>query len=194
MTAALANLRATLAIRSFALPHALPRGRVPTPSLLVRCAASNDSHDDPPQPSSSAPNPDFRGFGQPPFKPMSTADALREGLSTASNAVGRVARATNVVLGTDESEEKWRELDQQVNEYPGQRTFKAIGSGGEDFVASMTAAVAAQVGTVHAECVSRRAKGKWVSVTVGPVWVETPEQVLAIYEAMKDDGRLKFFI
>ena len=83
----------------------------------------------------------------------------------------------------------------QVNEYPGQRTFKAIGSGGDDFVVSMERSVASVVGTVHAECVSHRfsAQGKYVSVTVGPVWVESPEQVLAIYENMKADGRLRFF-
>lgn len=39
----------------------------------------------------------------------------------ASASRGRVARSTNVVLGSDESEEKWRELDSQVNEYPGER-------------------------------------------------------------------------
>lgn len=191
MSAALSSLRATLAARSLALPAALPRGRAPAPAPLLRCAATSGG--EPPEEAQSSSAPDFRGFGPPP-KSMSTADALREGLGAASSAAGRVARATNVILGTDDSEEKWRELDQQVNEYPGQRTFKAIGSGGEDFVASMTAAVAAQVGTVHAECVARRAKGKWISVTVGPVWVETPEQVLAIFEAMKADGRLKFFI
>ena len=78
----------------------------------------------------------------------------------------------------------------------GQRTFKAIGSGGDDFVVAMTACVEAVVGTVHTECVSTRpsATGKWISVTVGPVWVETPEQVLSIYESMKADGRLKFYI
>jgi hypothetical protein len=28
---------------------------------------------------------------------------------------------------------------------------------------------------------------------VGPVWVETPDQMLEIYENMKADGRLRFF-
>lgn len=61
----------------------------------------------------------------------------------------------------------------QVNQYPGQRTFKAIGSGGDDFVASMTQCVATVVGTVHQECVNQRLSsgGKYISVTVGPVWV-----------------------
>lgn len=55
----------------------------------------------------------------------------------------------------------------QVNEYPGQRTFKAIGTGDQDFVAAMTACVSSVVGTVHAECVQHRlsAKGNYISVT-----------------------------
>jgi hypothetical protein len=28
---------------------------------------------------------------------------------------------------------------------------------------------------------------------VGPVWVETPDQMLHIYEKMRADGRLRFF-
>lgn len=107
-----------------------------------------------------------------------------------------MSKATNIVLGDTTSEEKWRELDEQVNEYPGQRTFKAIGSGGEDFVKSMKVIVEDVVGTVHEECVNSRlsAKGNYISVTVGPVWVETPEQVLEIYDRMKADGRMRFYL
>ena len=168
----------------------------PTPLQVRSNANGNTRDDDQPQASSSA--PDFRGFGQASSagKPKSKADALRQSLGTVSNAQGRVAKSTNVVFGTDESEEKWRELDLKVNEYPGQRTFKAIGSGGDDFITSMTACVQNVVGTVHQECVSTRPSsgGKWLSVTIGPVWVETPDQVLEIYNAMKADGRLKFYI
>lgn len=142
-----------------------------------------------------------RGFGRPASskddpRQLSTADALRQSLGDLSEAQGRKPRGTNIVFGTDESEEKWRELDSQVNEYPGQRSFKAIGAGGDDFVIAMTACVESVVGKVHEECVSSRwsAKGNYVSVTVGPVWVENPDQVLAIYNAMKEDGRLKFYI
>jgi putative lipoic acid-binding regulatory protein len=48
---------------------------------------------------------------------------------------------------------------------------------------------------VHKECVSHRfsAGGKYVSVTVS-VWVETPDQVLEIYNKMKEDGRLRYYI
>jgi hypothetical protein len=57
--------------------------------------------------------------------------------------------------------------------------FTAIGTGGDDFKANMMQAVEAVVGTVHVECVSERPSsgGKYVSVRIGPVWVETADQV-----------------
>lgn len=69
--------------------------------------------------------------------------------------------------------------DAQVNKYPGQRTFTAIGSGGDEFRDAMVAAVSSVVGTVHQECVAQRPSsgGQYVSVKIGPVWVTTPEQV-----------------
>lgn len=84
-----------------------------------------------------------------------------------SAAVGRVPSSNNVILDTTNDEDKWRELDAQVNPYPGQRTFKAIGTGDQAFVAAMTECVESVVGTVHAECVSHRAssKGNYTSVT-----------------------------
>lgn len=198
MSVTLTATRATLIARTWGLSQAATsRPRAASSPLFVRCNANNSNRDDD-QPQASSSAPEFRGFGKPPAddKPKSTADALRQTLGGVSDAEGRVARSTNVVLGTDDSEEKWRELDMQVNEYPGQRTFKAIGSGGEDFTIAMTACVENVVGKVHQECVSTRpsSTGKWLSVTIGPVWVETPEQVLEIYNAMKADGRLKFYI
>lgn len=71
----------------------------------------------------------------------------------------------------------------QVNKYPCQRVFNAIGvvgsDGGEGFKAAMTQAVESVVGTVHIECVSQRPSsgGKYISVRIGPVWVENAEQV-----------------
>lgn len=57
--------------------------------------------------------------------------------------------------------------------------FNAIGTGGEEFKANMLKAVEDVVGTVHVECVSERPSsgGKYVSVRIGPVWVETADQV-----------------
>jgi putative lipoic acid-binding regulatory protein len=67
----------------------------------------------------------------------------------------------------------------QVNKYPSQRVFNAIGLGGDGFRANMLAAVEEVVGTVHVECVSQRPSsgGKYVSVRIGPVWVESGDQV-----------------
>jgi putative lipoic acid-binding regulatory protein len=67
----------------------------------------------------------------------------------------------------------------QVNTYPGVRSFTAIGSGGEEFRASMLKSVVDVVGTVHYECISQRASttGKYLSVTVGPVWLVNGDQV-----------------
>ena len=139
-----------------------------------------------------------------------------------SDAQGRLAGGNNIILGASDSEDKWRQLDEQVrrgavgwgatartmrprrhrapraprqvNVYPGTRTFKAIGTGGDDFVQAMERCVSSVVGTVHAECVNTRlsTKGNYVSVTIS-VWIETPDQALAIYELMKQDGRLRFF-
>ncbi|PSC70289.1 alpha-acetolactate decarboxylase [Micractinium conductrix] len=120
-----------------------------------------------------------KGFGRPKQQQQqqqqptaaSAADALQSTLAGLSAATGRVPQGNNVILDTTKDEDKWRELDLQVNEYPGQRTFKAIGTGDQDFVAAMTACVETVVGTVHAECVQQRlsAKGNYISVTVGPV-------------------------
>lgn len=66
-----------------------------------------------------------------------------------------------------------------MNKYPSQRVFTAIGTGGDDFKDNMLKAVEAVVGTVHVECVSERPSsgGKYVSVRIGPVWVEAADQV-----------------
>ncbi|EFN55739.1 hypothetical protein CHLNCDRAFT_134074 [Chlorella variabilis] len=139
----------------------------------------------------------YKGFASRPAqqRKATPADALQNTLAGLSANVGRVPQGTNVILDTTSDEDKWRELDLQVNEYPGQRTFKAIGTGNQDFVVAMTACVEQVVGKVHEECISQRlsAKGNYISVTVGPVWVETPDQMLQIYENMKADGRLRFF-
>lgn len=55
----------------------------------------------------------------------------------------------------------------------------AIGVGGEGFAASMRSAVEGVVGQVREESVSLRpsSAGKYISVTVGPVLVESGDQV-----------------
>ncbi|KAL4436759.1 hypothetical protein ABPG75_003898 [Micractinium tetrahymenae] len=165
--------------------------------LAVRCSsggAGSSGEEEPAQSSDAV----YKGFArQQPQKQQQTsaADALQNTLAGISANVGRVPQGNNVILDTTNDEDKWRELDMQVNEYPGQRTFKAIGTGDQDFVVAMTACVESVVGKVHEECIGQRlsAQKNYISVTIGPVWVETPDQVLQIYENMKADGRLRFF-
>ena len=68
----------------------------------------------------------------------------------------------------------------QVNTYPGHRNFKAIGVGGDAFVQSMTQAVESVMGgPLHEECIQHRpsAKGSYISVTLGPILVQSTDQV-----------------
>eukprot|EP00775_Hariotina_reticulata_P005115 gene5114-5355_t len=94
------------------------------------------------------------------------------------------------------SEAEWRKIDEKVNKYPGQRTFSAIGTGGDDFKASMLAAVESVVGPVHLECVSQRpsTNGKYISIRIGPVWVQNSDQVIQVFKNMRDDSRIKWFM
>jgi putative lipoic acid-binding regulatory protein len=67
----------------------------------------------------------------------------------------------------------------QINKYPAQRTFTAIGSGGEEFAKTMVAAVESVVGGVHMECIAQTPSSgnKYLSVRIGPVWVKNADQV-----------------
>eukprot|EP00197_Chlamydomonas_leiostraca_P015291 CAMPEP_0202859848 /NCGR_PEP_ID=MMETSP1391-20130828/1796_1 /ASSEMBLY_ACC=CAM_ASM_000867 /TAXON_ID=1034604 /ORGANISM="Chlamydomonas leiostraca, Strain SAG 11-49" /LENGTH=172 /DNA_ID=CAMNT_0049538943 /DNA_START=96 /DNA_END=615 /DNA_ORIENTATION=+ len=141
-------------------------------------------------------------------KSQTDSSAVFSSLSQVSKLSGRTngSHGTNMLLASDGSDDTWRKLDKQVNKYPGQREFKAIGfnqaaasaEGGPacSFRDAMVHAVERVVGSVHVECVSERPSrtGTYTSVTVGPVWVENGEQVLAIYNAMREDSRLKYFI
>jgi putative lipoic acid-binding regulatory protein len=116
-------------------------------------------------------------------------------LSGVSNALGRVSNSTNLVMGLSQNESQWRELDAQVHEYPALITFKAIGVGGNDFERAMTQCVESVIGKVHAECINSKlsSKSNYISVSFS-VWVQNQDQKLQIYDKMKEDGRLKFYI
>ena len=113
-----------------------------------------------------------------------------------------LAGAKKLVLGGNDSEEKWRELDEKFNEYPDLRTFKGIGEAGADpglFKRAVVAAVESVVGPVdEAKQVSVRdsSGGKYVSVTVGPVTVNSGDEVVKVYAAMRETAgkMLKFYI
>eukprot|EP00232_Nephroselmis_pyriformis_P015966 CAMPEP_0182884100 /NCGR_PEP_ID=MMETSP0034_2-20130328/18786_1 /TAXON_ID=156128 /ORGANISM="Nephroselmis pyriformis, Strain CCMP717" /LENGTH=200 /DNA_ID=CAMNT_0025017271 /DNA_START=113 /DNA_END=715 /DNA_ORIENTATION=- len=133
-----------------------------------------------------------RGFGKAPTPPESDADALLQSLDVAAKA-GNVERPpdnTTTIMGMDNDEAKWRELDEKVNEYPCLRGFKAIGSGDGSFVGKMVTAVESVVGDVPEDMVRVRpsSKGKYSAVDIGPVMVMNVEQVMSIYAAMKEHG------
>ncbi|CAM8951506.1 unnamed protein product [Rhodiola kirilowii] len=77
------------------------------------------------------------------------------------------------------------------------RGFTAIGTGGDDFVQSMVVAVESVIqqpipeGRITQKVSSR---GKYVSVNIGPVRVLSSEQVQAVYNAMRRDDRMKYFL
>ncbi|CAO2828986.1 unnamed protein product [Amaranthus hypochondriacus] len=127
-------------------------------------------------------------------------EAVLKAISEVSKTEGRVGQTTNVVIGgtvTDDSTNKWLALDQKVNSYPTVRGFTAIGTGGDDFVHSMVIAVESVLqqpipeGRVKQKISSR---GKYVSVNIGPVQVISSEQVQAVYNAMRRDDRMKYFL
>ena len=113
-----------------------------------------------------------------------------------------LAAARKLVLGGNDSEEKWRELDEKFNEYPDLRTFTGIGEAGADpslFKRAVVAAVESVVGPVdEAKQVSVRdsSGGKYVSVTVGPVTVNSGDEVVQVYAAMRETAgnMLKFYL
>ncbi|GLC73650.1 hypothetical protein PLESTF_001404500 [Pleodorina starrii] len=88
----------------------------------------------------------------------------------------------------------WRQVDSKVNKYPCERLFTAVGSGGEDFRASMVQAVEEVVGGPVEVSVRASSGGAYQSVRVGPVTVTSPDQVLMIFTKMREDKRLKFHL
>ncbi|PSS13680.1 Fibrous sheath-interacting protein [Actinidia chinensis var. chinensis] len=127
-------------------------------------------------------------------------EAVLKAISEVSKTEGRVGQTTNVVIGgtvTDDSTNEWVALDQKVNSYPTVRGFTAIGTGGDDFVQAMVVAVESVLqqpipeGRVKHKLSSR---GKYVSVNIGPVQVVSSEQVQAVYNAMRRDDRMKYFL
>ncbi|KAF0934737.1 hypothetical protein E2562_028329, partial [Oryza meyeriana var. granulata] len=119
-----------------------------------------------------------------------------------ASSKGRVAQTTNVVMGgtvTDDATDEWLVLDlgYVVNSYPTVRGFTAIGTGGDDFVQSMVIAVESVLQEqIPKAQISQKvsSKGKYISVKIGPIRVVSSEQVQAVYNAMKKDERMKFFL
>jgi len=139
-----------------------------------------------------------KGFGKPDIN--SETDVLINTMDTLSKATGRDMKTKNLVLGLDDADGAWERIDAKVNEYPCQRKFQAIGSGGDeedDFVKSMVETVARALSvTITADMVILRpsSKGKYISVNIGPVTVRSGDEVQAVYTEMKKDSRVKYLI
>lgn len=96
-----------------------------------------------------------------------------------------------------EFDEKWRELDAKVNEYPCARKFQAIGVDDGRFVNDVRAIVSDALGgrEVHPENVTQRAssKGKYVSANV-TIEMQSGDEVIAVYTALKANKRVLWYL
>ncbi|CAI5981184.1 unnamed protein product [Closterium sp. NIES-65] len=150
-------------------PWLLPSLKSP-PSSFLSPTPSPTSRSSPP--SSHRSLPFF-----PPLPPPGTTSAAE-----VSRMAGRQARTTNVVMGGTATEygDDWLELDKKVNTYPSLRDFTAIGSGGEDFAVAMVLAVQSVLpkDVPELQVVTREsATGRYISVKIGPVRMDSSEQV-----------------
>ncbi|CAH9112880.1 unnamed protein product [Cuscuta europaea] len=142
--------------------------------------------------------------GCKPFKddcnPNPPQEAVLKAISEVSKVEGRVGQTTNLVMGGtvhDDSTNEWLILDKKVNLYPTERVFTAIGTGGDNFVQAMVVAVESVIqGSILEGQVKKKdsSGGKYVSVNIGPILVLSSEQVQAVYNAMRRDNRMKYFL
>lgn len=131
--------------------------------------------------------------------PEPPQEAVLKAISEVAKMEGRSAKTTNLVMGGTESPDgsSWLELDRKVNTYPSLRGFTAIGTGGLDFVQSMVVAVESVLQEPIPETRVRQrksAQGRYISVKIGPMLVESSAQVQQIYLAMRRDERMKYFL
>ncbi|RAL54999.1 hypothetical protein DM860_013695 [Cuscuta australis] len=131
---------------------------------------------------------------------FASKDLNIDGVAEVSKAEGRVGQTTNVVIGGtthDDSTNEWLVLDKKVNSYPTERVFTAIGTGGDEFVQAMVVAVESviQESIIQGQVKKKDSSGgKYVSVNIGPILVINSEQVRAVYNAMRRDERVKYFL
>jgi uncharacterized protein len=78
------------------------------------------------------------------------------------------------------------ELLTSTHAFPGKYVFKAIGLMDDDFTGRVVALVRAELQQAFDAPYETREtpSGRHISVTIEP-WIETPEQVLAVYDRLK---------
>ncbi|KAG1678023.1 hypothetical protein FOA52_000819 [Chlamydomonas sp. UWO 241] len=179
------------------------------PSLRTHSVAraTPSGGDSGPQESSSF-NSNLKGF-----KPVKKTPSKRQQSSTAAEGdrgvawwsptdpeasgkkLAAPAASNRIVLGGDGSLEGWLAVDKKVNKYPSVRLFTAIGTGGDEFRASMVQAVEAAVGPgrLQPDSVTDRPSsgGAYLAVKIS-VTVQSPDEVVVIYSNIKKDTRLKW--
>ena len=84
-----------------------------------------------------------------------------------------------------------------MNTYPTARVFKAVGSGGQPFADSMVRAVESVAGPVPDDKINLRLSSaqKYIAVTVGPVRMESGNQVqsgIFIQKVGKNEEQLRW--
>jgi putative lipoic acid-binding regulatory protein len=90
-----------------------------------------------------------------------------------------------------------QEVDAAINEYPCSRVFTAIGVQEDDFRDSMVKCVESALNCcVHPDAivVKPSSGGKYASIRIGPVVVSNSDEVVAVFNGMKADERLKWFL
>ncbi|XP_024396297.1 uncharacterized protein [Physcomitrium patens] len=167
--------------------------KIGRPCLVCRSGASSSNNNE-----AEAGDDDFDKRTELEVSPPQ--DAVLKAISEISKAEGRVGKTTNMIIGGTvkeeslESELQWNAIDQKVNVYPMVRDFTAIGTGGDEFVQAMVEAVEAVTESPVPKVTKKMsAKGKYVSVKIG-VTVTSSEQVKAVYDAMRKDVRMKYFL
>lgn len=125
-------------------------------------------------------------------------DVVLKAISEVSKSEGRVGKTTNMVIGGTvkmDSGSEWNAIDQKVNVYPMVRDFTAIGTGGDEFVQAMVQAVESVTETPVLKVTKKlSSQGNYVSVTIRGITLITSEQVRAVYDAMRKDVRMKYFL
>ena len=123
------------------------------------------------------------------------AKQRKENAGTSAPGQGNTG-STTVMVGAD-TDEKWKELDAKVNEYPSMRKFQAIGADEEGFVDDIVTLISNALGgrVIHPENVTTRpsSKGKYVSANVIAEML-SGDDVLSVYQALKSDKRIKWFL
>eukprot|EP00274_Cyanoptyche_gloeocystis_P000589 CAMPEP_0196652380 /NCGR_PEP_ID=MMETSP1086-20130531/1653_1 /TAXON_ID=77921 /ORGANISM="Cyanoptyche gloeocystis , Strain SAG4.97" /LENGTH=221 /DNA_ID=CAMNT_0041982893 /DNA_START=32 /DNA_END=697 /DNA_ORIENTATION=+ len=151
--------------------------------LIVTASSSHSSHSD-----GDVPKDPKIGEGQFSTKIHAVFEAKEEA-SYSSLDIGAVSDAPSMPINSG--------ILEKVHKFPGRYVFKAVGSGGMDFVEGLVARVGEVLGRdlVYEQDWYWRSstQKKYQSVTV-KVIVTSVDQIYKVYAAMKKDPRVRFLL